>query len=1038
MANLKFSQFTEQTDTANVQFLVGYNGSTNVRIAPGNIGGTVTSVTTGDANTITIGGTAAAPTVAANTAAVTNGSLNLATGDQIYDFVIAQNYTSNTGTVEEITTTAPITGGTITTIGTIGITQASGSADGYLSSTDWNTFNNKSTFDGQFSSLSNKPTTIAGYGITDALQLGVTSTTALAGNTTTITQAQADDITANNLKVSFPEAPTDGQQYARQNSGWSVVSGGGGGTVTSVAATHAGNAFTATIGNTSTVNPSVDITLNGLSSQYIDGAGNLTTFPTITTGTVESVGLSMPAAFSVANSPVTTSGTLTVTGAGTTSQYVDGTGALQTFPTIPTVPTNIVETVDTTPGDFIDLTPSSATDGDVVITADLSATGTKDATTFLRGDNTWATIPGGFTSFDITGTSGSAQTITNGNTVTLAQGTGISTVAGATDTVTITNTDTGSSQNIFKNVASDSGTAVADNNNDTLTIAGGTNVSTAVVGDTLTITATDTNTTYTAGTGLTLSGTVFNTNVDGTQTTAANTSTTTAARTYKVQVDSSDNLVVNVPWTSGSGGIAGSLADDQVAFGNGTNTIDGSDDFAWNGNTLTLGGSTGTGALSAILVTGDAFTCNNNMNLGTVIQHQGDSNTKFGFPANDTFTIETNGSERMRIASTGAVQLNTYGSGTFTGTAAYALSVDSSGNIIETTAGGGGTAYPFSTDGTNSLYSGFVPTGTLTGVNNTILGIDAGSSITANDNNTLIGYGAGRLVTANQNTIIGSEAAFSSTGAVFRDNVIIGERAAYSNTSSGDNAVIIGKEACFTIANDDMVAIGSKAGYLDSTDYTISIGSQAGYNGLGTFTSAIGYQAGYTGDGGNAVFIGHQAGRSVGFAFKNTLIGYQAGYYGSTPLATGSNNTILGAEASVGSSSAANTIIIGYRATSYASNSITLGNSSISNFYCATQTISSLSDSRDKTNIQKSSYGLDIIEKLNPVTFEWDQRDGGKKGLKDLGFIAQELQQSDDEYLKLVDNNDPERLQASYGRLIPVMVKAIQELQEEIKNLKNK
>ena len=85
--------------------------------------------------------------------------------------------------ITEITTTAPITGGTITTTGTIGITQASGSADGYLSSTDWNTFNSKSTFDGQFSSLSNTPTTIVGYGITDALQLGVTATTALAGNT---------------------------------------------------------------------------------------------------------------------------------------------------------------------------------------------------------------------------------------------------------------------------------------------------------------------------------------------------------------------------------------------------------------------------------------------------------------------------------------------------------------------------------------------------------------------------------------------------------------------------------------------------------------------------------------------------------------------------------------------------------------------------------------------------------------------------------------------------------------------------------------
>ena len=108
------------------------------------------------------------------------------------------------GGVTSVATTAPITGGTITGAGTIGITQASGSADGYLSSTDWNTFNSKSTFDGQFSSLSNTPTTIAGYGITDALQLGITSLTALAGNTTTITDPQAAAIVANSGKTSFP------------------------------------------------------------------------------------------------------------------------------------------------------------------------------------------------------------------------------------------------------------------------------------------------------------------------------------------------------------------------------------------------------------------------------------------------------------------------------------------------------------------------------------------------------------------------------------------------------------------------------------------------------------------------------------------------------------------------------------------------------------------------------------------------------------------------------------------------------------------
>jgi len=49
-------------------------------------------------------------------------------------------------------------------------------------------------------------------------------------------------------------------------------------------------------------------------------------------GTVTSVGLTMPSAFNVANSPVTSSGTLAVTGAGTAAQYIRGDGQLATFP----------------------------------------------------------------------------------------------------------------------------------------------------------------------------------------------------------------------------------------------------------------------------------------------------------------------------------------------------------------------------------------------------------------------------------------------------------------------------------------------------------------------------------------------------------------------------------------------------------------------------------------------------------------------------------------------------------------------------------
>lgn len=47
-----------------------------------------------------------------------------------------------------------------------------------------------------------------------------------------------------------------------------------------------------------------------------------------------SVGLSMPSAFTVSNSPLTSNGTIGVTGAGTNLEYIDGTGALRTFPSL--------------------------------------------------------------------------------------------------------------------------------------------------------------------------------------------------------------------------------------------------------------------------------------------------------------------------------------------------------------------------------------------------------------------------------------------------------------------------------------------------------------------------------------------------------------------------------------------------------------------------------------------------------------------------------------------------------------------------------
>jgi hypothetical protein len=68
-------------------------------------------------------------------------------------------------------------------------------------------------FDGAFGSLSGKPTTIAGYGITDGLQLGTSSTTALAGDTTipsAVSQLSNDSaFITNSITTDFTLTNTD-------------------------------------------------------------------------------------------------------------------------------------------------------------------------------------------------------------------------------------------------------------------------------------------------------------------------------------------------------------------------------------------------------------------------------------------------------------------------------------------------------------------------------------------------------------------------------------------------------------------------------------------------------------------------------------------------------------------------------------------------------------------------------------------------------------------------------------------------------------
>jgi len=187
----------------------------------------------------------------------------------------------------------------------------------------------------------------------------------------------------------------------------------------------------------------------------------------------------------------------------------------------------------------------------------------------------------------------------------------------------------------------------------------------------------------------------------------------------------------------------------------------------------------------------------------------------------------------------------------------------------------------------------------------------------------------------------------------------------------------------------------------------------------GSNNTAIGYRTQIsTSTGSKNVSVGQESLFSNTTGFNNTAIGTSAG----SNITSGNNNTCLGYDADTPSNSTTNTVV--------------LGNTAVQSLRCQVQTISSLSDERDKTNIKDSEYGLNIIDSLRPVTFDWKQRDGHRDGLKDLGFIAQDLQKVDDKNLNLVDDEDPEKLAAAYGRLIPVLVKSIQELKADNDSLK--
>ena len=151
---------------------------------------------------------------------------------------------------------------------------------------------------------------------------------------------------------------------------------------------------------------------------------------------------------------------------------------------------------------------------------------------------------------------------------------------------------------------------------------------------------------------------------------------------------------------------------------------------------------------------------------------------------------------------------------------------------------------------------------------------------------------------------------------------------------------------------------------------------------------------------------------------------------------------------------------MGTGVTGVGGDNFTFGRGSLdSNIAFGATSITAPSDERYKENIEDSTAGLSFINDLRPVTFQWkkekdipsDHRayveDSENRVINDYtnhGFIAQEVKTVIDNHSEIKDGfdmwaEDPidKRQRLGPTSLIPMLVKAIQELSAEVEKLKS-
>jgi hypothetical protein len=176
----------------------------------------------------------------------------------------------------------------------------------------------------------------------------------------------------------------------------------------------------------------------------------------------------------------------------------------------------------------------------------------------------------------------------------------------------------------------------------------------------------------------------------------------------------------------------------------------------------------------------------------------------------------------------------------------------------------------------------------------------------------------------------------------------------------------------------------------------------------------------------------------------------------------GNNNTGIGYYADANDTNYSNSTCLGANSSITSSNQVRIGNSSVTSIGGYTNW-TNISDGRFKKNITENISGLDFIRRLRPVSYTLDvrginiylrpnQKEDDKDGIIEKGisekekiiysgFIAQEVEQAAKQVgydFSGVDapKNDKDLYGLRYAEFVVPLVKAVQEQQQQIEELK--